>query len=78
MLTAPPDRYSVHGRLEVTLTYNARLDNSSDTLYYFATAEGGQSPHVACVATSFYGPSLIISELSEGAYHKTGALWPKM
>jgi FtsP/CotA-like multicopper oxidase with cupredoxin domain len=44
VLTPPPDLYSVHGRLELTLTYESRLDNDGNTLYCFTTAAGEQSP----------------------------------
>jgi FtsP/CotA-like multicopper oxidase with cupredoxin domain len=44
VLTSPPDLFSVRGKLETTLTYNTRVDQSGNVLYCFVTADGHESP----------------------------------
>jgi FtsP/CotA-like multicopper oxidase with cupredoxin domain len=44
ILTTPKDLYSTRGLLEVTLTYNTRVDSSGNSLYCFTTPKGDQSP----------------------------------
>lgn len=43
-LTSPPDLFSFRGKLETTLTYRTRVDNSGNTLYCFTTPDGQESP----------------------------------
>ena len=44
IVTPPTDLYSIHGRLEVTMAYESRVDNYGNTLYCFVTSAGDQSP----------------------------------
>ncbi len=76
VVVAPQDLYSSRGRLEVTLKYQTRLDDSGHMLYCFTTAAGKQSPtlHV------YPGDELIIhlkNELPPGVM-MTMATMPEM
>jgi FtsP/CotA-like multicopper oxidase with cupredoxin domain len=44
VISEPWELYSVNGRLEVTFTYNSRVDSFGNTLYCFTTADGHESP----------------------------------
>jgi FtsP/CotA-like multicopper oxidase with cupredoxin domain len=44
VLIEPKNLYSVHGTLDISLTYSTRIDASGNTLFCFTTPEGDQSP----------------------------------